>query len=1237
MSKRGFSLALAILLSFLLPAASQASDPAPGRLPPDAPPYPGIYIQYDNPADNLDQDHGYPVVGGHTRYGWDMLEPDFDNDYRFDEVILPWVTEHANRGKMVGIAFSTYSGRQYGGITVPAWLWNRDAGVRLYNQGWYLLNYLNRTYVNEYAEFVHAFAAWAAANPVVRDHLAWIEIGTGLFGENQPTAKNYYDGADHTFYATQAPGGSLPSGWTAADWVAHVNEIVAAYRAAFDAAGLPGVPVLTNIAPTFRDPWEREAISNEAASIGAGLKHAGLLADHNNAENSYRPMRAWSEDPTTDVPITWETYGHPWGTAYVDWYWMVRCALAKHPDVFMITRDQVTDASYLPSTRVAADYSGVTRDTTPDVWVALRETFRTDTWDRPEHGNYEFWLRQVDDAMGHTVVETGRNDALTQGKTNRLGLPVYNPILGNHFESWTTRRTSQGDGNPYMWFDIDDAYLNGPYPVEIEVTYFDLGSDVWSVAYATPSGVRTAGPIQKTNTMTWLTATVSIADGLFDNSLGGSYDFRIDCRGDGDEWIHLVKVRRSESLIQHTPLSVAAEGLPLTIRASVSAAMSPPTVSLEYRRPGDENVSLLPMLAEGEAFAATIPGPSVTSAGLEYRISASGNGLTEAHPRTGFHAVSVSDLCTVQGEIPRQECRALVSLFDSTQGDMWHDQLRWKGDVHPCTWGGVTCSGGHVREIRLHGNNLQGELPSLLGALPQLSILDVSQNAIGGRLPAALGALGELRELDFGANRLTGWIPAAMGALSKLSLLDLHSNLLQGEIPPGLTALGSSISPGPPLVDLGYNRLRSADPAVLAFLAQAAPGWEATQTVPPEDIRVTARAATTISLAWTPIAYAQHGGHYQVRIATTPGGPYAVHGTTPDKTASGYTINGLSPEQSYYVVLRSYSPSHDDQQSNLWSEYGAEIEASTRVVWVSPDEIWVQPGTWQQITAVFRDPLGWDNVRYADVMVNRQADPAGGIAIRYDTQTGSAYLHHPSRPRWFAKNLIPGEPGGVRHFRGELDAAPSSVVTDANTITVTWAVKPTWRMSGASYHLYLRQVDVSGQSSGWEDHGDWTINRMPNFLIPPSLSRTSLQAGTRYTFDPRYRDLDGLTNLSECYFAFADSLPQADEGIQPDGVYLKYDESEGALYLGTRNGSFVGAKSATPRSLEVLENEYMRVIVRWSGPDVMDFRTRIVRWRIEFKDAYAGRHKMYMRAVDLLGPEFGGETGWKWKGWVEIR
>ena len=341
----------------------------------------------------------------------------------------------------------------------------------------------------------------------------------------------------------------------------------------------------------------------------------------------------------------------------------------------------------------------------------------------------------------------------------------------------------------------------------------------------------------------------------------------------------------------------------------------------------------------------------------------------------------------------------MVSLFDSTQGDMWHDQLRWKGDVHPCTWGGVTCSGGHVREIRLHGNNLQGELPSLLGALPQLSILDVSQNAIGGRLPAALGALGELRELDFGANRLTGWIPAAMGALSKLSLLDLHSNLLQGEIPPGLTALGSSISPGPPLVDLGYNRLRSADPAVLAFLAQAAPGWEATQTVPPEDIRVTARAATTISLAWTPIAYAQHGGHYQVRIATTPGGPYAVHGTTPDKTASGYTINGLSPEQSYYVVLRSYSPSHDDQQSNLWSEYGAEIEASTRVVWVSPDEIWAQPGTWQQITAVFRDPLGWDNVRYADVMVNRQADPAGGIAIRYDTQTGSACLHHPSRPR----------------------------------------------------------------------------------------------------------------------------------------------------------------------------------------------------------------------------------------------
>ena len=530
---------------------------------------PGNYIQFDEPTHNLDAAHGYPITGGHTRFGWDSIEPNYDDDYRFDELVLPWVEQEANRGKKVAIGFVTYNGRQYGGTTVPSWLWARDPNVRLYNNVYvdsqrpagYVLNYLNRTYVTEYKEMIQAFAWWVASKPTVRNALAWVETGTGLFGENQPTAKSWIDSLDREYYmkAAPKPGGA---GWGATEWINHVNEVNDFYRTAFNNAGLGTIPVFTNIAPTFVAAWERDVISDHAAGVNVGLKHAGLLADHNNAIDSYAPIVKWYNSGTK-VPINWEVYGPDttFGPGENEWYWTVLAGLEWHPDYFLPTRGVVTFATHRPSTEIAQRYSGVTLSTTPDVWVALRETFRTGIWDKPIPGNFEFWLYQNDYDQGRTVTETNRSDVITQGVTNRLGLPVYNPNLGTGKEGWTTRRTNQGDGNPYMWFRIDDGYIyGGPTAATIQVTYFDMGTDRWSLRYDSTSGLKDAVPtgsanawVQKTNTRTWKVATFSIADGRFQNNMPGSHDMRIDCLGDGNEWIHMVKVSKGSGPVPPTP------------------------------------------------------------------------------------------------------------------------------------------------------------------------------------------------------------------------------------------------------------------------------------------------------------------------------------------------------------------------------------------------------------------------------------------------------------------------------------------------------------------------------------------------------------------------------------------------------------------------------------------------------------------------------------------------------------
>jgi hypothetical protein len=80
-----------------------------------------------------------------------------------------------------------------------------------------------------------------------------------------------------------------------------------------------------------------------------------------------------------------------------------------------------------------------------------------------------------------------------------------------------------------------------------------------------------------------------------------------------------------------------------------------------------------------------------------------------------------------------------------------------------------------------------------------------------------------------------------------------------------------------------------------------------------------------------PIDYVADGGYYEIEYATTPGGPYAVHGHTVDKLASSYTVDGLDHKTQYYFVVRSHTPAHDQQQNDLDSLPREEVPAKTLV------------------------------------------------------------------------------------------------------------------------------------------------------------------------------------------------------------------------------------------------------------------------------------------------------------------
>ena len=145
-------------------------------------------------------------------------------------------------------------------------------------------------------------------------------------------------------------------------------------------------------------------------------------------------------------------------------------------------------------------------------------------------------------------------------------------------------------------------------------------------------------------------------------------------------------------------------------------------------------------------------------------------------------------------------------------------------------------------------------------------------------------------------------------------------------MPSGLTKLTELIGSGS---DLRWNGLYTFDPAVAAFLDDKASGWRGTRTIPVTGLAAGPVTSTSVTLTWLPIAYTSNAGGYQVFFALTPRGPYTLVTTTADKTAGSATAAGLPRGVTCYLVVRSVTHAHADNQSTVVSGQSAEVSVLT--------------------------------------------------------------------------------------------------------------------------------------------------------------------------------------------------------------------------------------------------------------------------------------------------------------------
>ncbi len=82
----------------------------------------------------------------------------------------------------------------------------------------------------------------------------------------------------------------------------------------------------------------------------------------------------------------------------------------------------------------------------------------------------------------------------------------------------------------------------------------------------------------------------------------------------------------------------------------------------------------------------------------------------------------------VYGSISSNDKNALIDLYNATSGDYWINNTNWNTSAPVHDWYGIKVRGTRVVELNLTGNHLLNNIPSSIGNLTEVTLINLSYN-----------------------------------------------------------------------------------------------------------------------------------------------------------------------------------------------------------------------------------------------------------------------------------------------------------------------------------------------------------------------------------------------------------------------------------------------------------------------------------------------------------------------------